>query len=580
VRAMTRTLALATAAALLVIAILISLTVRHMLEPLARLTAHVAGLGGKSGADRRLAAGSPDEIGRLTEAFNTMVGELDQRLATAENERARAESVIGAIGDGINIVDREYRVLRQNDQSLRLLGDRTGDICHWAYAGQSERCLACPVARALEDGCVHRQEMVLRGPAGEFTAEITASPLRDGQGNIVAGIEVVRDITERRQLEQEVFRGRQLESLGLLAGGIAHDFNNLLTAILGNISLAQMMSQGRQNVGERLEAAERGCQRARALVQQLLTFARGGAPIRTFVSTAELVRESAEFVVHGGTVRCDFLFSPDLWNIHGDAGQISQVMHNLVLNARQAMAEGGVIRIRCENFSVTAAQELPLATGDYVRIEVADQGVGMSPEQMSKVFYPYFTTKEKGTGLGLSSVYSIVQRHGGHIRVDSVPGEGSVFQVFLPAVAAGQATAEPLPAAPVRGSGRVLVMDDEAQIRELAVAMLESLGYEAEGVEDGAGAELRYNEALAQGRPFDALILDLTVPGGMGGVEVVERLRSRGPGLRALVSSGYSQDPVMAAYADYGFSGVIAKPYTLVALATAMSRLLGARQEG
>ncbi|OQX20230.1 MAG: hypothetical protein BWK76_01970 [Desulfobulbaceae bacterium A2] len=573
VRELAGTLILATLLGLLLILGLFFFTIRRLLEPLAVLTSHVEELDGKSGADRLLPPRSADEIGRLTRSFNAMVTELDQRLAMAENEKARSQSIIAALGDGICIVDSEFRIMLQNDQHRSVLGDHLGKFCYQAYAMESTICQDCPVVKAFADGGIHRCERMLPGRGGEMAVEVIASPLRDARGTIIAGIEVMRDITERQRLEQEVFKGRQLESLGVLAGGVAHDFNNLLTSILGNINLAQMLTGPEHGADKKLLEAERACMRARSLVLQLLTFARGGAPSKASVATEDLVRESATYAVHGSTVRCEFSFAPDLWNILGDEGQLCQVLHNLVLNARQAMPEGGTIHIHCENRRVDEGEAGALSAGDYVLIEVADQGVGMSAEQMAKIFYPYFTTKEKCSGLGLSTVYSIVSRHGGHIHVESTLGRGSVFQLSLPAcVQDAPPAAGRLPAPHGR---RLLVMDDEAQIRDITVAMLAELGYEAVAVEDGARAVARYTNEFTAGRPFDAVIIDLNVPGGMGGVEAVSRLIRFDPSLRAIVSSGYIDNPVMLGYRDYGFSGKITKPYTPESLAMVLSELFG-----
>ncbi|MBT4512605.1 MAG: PAS domain S-box protein [Chloroflexi bacterium] len=373
------------------------------------------------------------------------------------------------------------------------------------------------------------------------------------------------DISDRKQLEEERSKSTKLESIGLLAGGIAHDFNNILTTILSNVSLAKMMLDGEGNdeIKDRLTQSELAGRRAAELTQQLLTFSRGGAPVKKTAMLGNIVRESTGFSLSGSNVKCRHYIDKDIWPCSVDSGQISQVINNLVINADQAMPEGGVIEIRVKNVVVSSKDALPLEEGKYVRVTVKDQGIGISKQHISKIFDPYYTTKQKGSGLGLATCYSIVVRHDGHIAVESEPGVGTSFHVYLPATSGrvrqkgnekGKAT---LPA------GRVLVMDDEPSVLEVLVGVLESFGQEAQGAADGAEAVKLYKRAMKSGKPFDAVILDLTVPGGMGGRETVEKLQRIDPEVKTIVSSGYSNDPVMANFKEYGFSGVVSKPYQI-----------------
>jgi len=395
----------------------------------------------------------------------------------------------------------------------------------------------------------------------------------DGQPVATRGI--FRDLTERRRMEAEVARGQQLESLGLLAGGIAHDFNNLLTAILGNISLARLRAgPDDARMIPKLREAEKAVLRAQNLTHQLLTFSRGGAPVRREVSLAEVVAESVTFALSGSGSRCPVDLDPELWSAEVDAAQVSQVLQNLVLNADQSMPAGGNIAVRAANEQVGARGALPLAPGRYVRIDVSDEGVGIPPENACRVLDPYFTTKTNGTGLGLTTAFSIVQRHGGHLTFEANRDRGTTFRVYLPATGrkAAPGSGEPSPA--IKGSGRVLLMDDEEMIREAAGDLLEFLGYRVERVADGAAALEKYREAGAAGEPFDAVILDLTIPGGMGGREAVGRLLELDPAAKVVASSGYSNDPVMAEYRAHGFRAVMAKPYRLETVAEVLRDLI------
>jgi PAS domain S-box-containing protein len=385
------------------------------------------------------------------------------------------------------------------------------------------------------------------------------------------------DLTEvrlaERRLVAEQLRASKLESVGFLAGGIAHDFNNLLAVIMGNLSLALLEKEVVERAGPWLQAAEQGAQRAKQLTQQLLTFAKGGAPVRTTVRLQEVVREAAEFATRGSAVRCEFDLAADLKYADADKGQIGLVVQNLVINALQAMPEGGTVLIALRNEQV-AAGRLPVPAGPYLRLSITDAGAGIPPEYLSHIFEPYFTTKQESAGLGLATVYSIVHKHQGHVTVESEVGRGTSFHVWLPAAMAPG----PEPAAsrsPFEGlSGRVLFMDDEEALRLLAEALLVRFGLEVVTVSEGAQAVEAYAAARAEGRPFDLVMMDLTVPGGMGGLEAMRSLLAIDPDVRAIVSSGYSGDPVMANHAAYGFRGRVPKPYRAEELARVLHEVL------
>jgi PAS domain S-box-containing protein len=370
------------------------------------------------------------------------------------------------------------------------------------------------------------------------------------------------DITERKSLEEERQKVEKLESVGTLAGGIAHDFNNILTVIMGNISMAGREVEPGSRAADRLEEAEKASLRARDLTHRMLTFARGGAPIKKTVSIAELVREATTFGLRGSNVSGNYVLPDDLWSVEADEGQINQVITNLVINAVEAMPMGGILDISAKNYTVRKTGAPSLPKGSYVEITVADHGTGMSKAHLERIFEPYFTTKQRGSGLGLATSYSIIKNHGGHITVESELGVGTTFHIYLPASGKPVPVKAEIPKElPITGKGRILVMDDEENIRLLLSKMLTRAGYEVELVENGEEAIKKYAEAMKAGTPFAAVIMDLTIPGGMGGREAIKRLREVDPEVKAIVSSGYSTDPIMAGYREYGFSGVIAKPY-------------------
>jgi len=389
-----------------------------------------------------------------------------------------------------------------------------------------------------------------------------------------ANAALLEQMAERQRMEDELLKARKIKSVGVLAAGIAHDFNNLLTGILGYVSLAKVVAQTNATVVAYLTAAEQACQRATALTQQLLTFAKGGAPVRHTVSIVELLQECVSFALRGANVRGDIQIVKDLWPVDVDAGQINQVIHNIVLNAMQAMPGGGAVQMRAENIVLAAGVPFPLPDGRYVKITVQDSGCGIPKEVLSNIFDPYFTTKSEGSGLGLATAYAIVIKHEGYITIASEVGVGTTVIIYLPASQKAAVSATTHAPVPLSGSGRILVMDDEDMVRSVSRHLLENLGYTVECVQDGTEAVAAYQRAQATGQPFAAVILDYTIPGGMGGLETLTHLRTIDPQITALLSSGYANNPVMADWAYYGFSGVVAKPYTLAQLQEALHNVL------
>ena len=665
---------------------------------------------------------------QLTEA------ELKSAMAKIEEEKARSESILAAIGDGISIVDRNFSIVYQNHAHRKMVGgDRTGQYCYKAYSDSASICIGCPVVASYKDGGIHTLEKIVARNGETRTLEIKASPLIDITGKTVAGIETVRDITERKkademlkllseaieeamdgiqivdlngtivysnkavqdiygftpdellgknvgemnadrefagqvilpgirekgrwngelmvvhkdgrtfpiwlstalvkdnngdpiamvgiirditdrkqaeevmdrhreqlvelveertaeltktneklrkeiadreQMEEELLKAQKLESVSILAGGIAHDFNNLLSSILGNIGLAMLDIDPAHHAFKQLSGAEKASLRAQDLTRQLLTFSKGGAPIKKLTNIGELVKDSASFALRGSRVNYEFSIDADLKLVEVDEGQMSQVVHNLVINADHAMPEGGTIAIRCRNITDRAHGALPLREEGYVCISVEDCGVGVPKEHLTKIFDPYFTTKQKGSGLGLATTYSIVKKHGGRITVESALGKGTTFHVYLPASRQSKLPEKAEEGAVRPGTGTILVMDDEAEVRETTGNVLTRLGYNVVFASDGGEAVELYRQARDEGRVFDLVIMDLTVPGGLGGKEALKKLRDLDPNVKAIVSSGYSNDPIMADFRKHGFNGVVTKPYRIKELSDEVHRVI------
>jgi PAS domain S-box-containing protein len=412
----------------------------------------------------------------------------------------------------------------------------------------------------------------LRKDGTIFLADITGSVTEVHGRKCSVGF--FMDITERKRMEEEVLKIEKLESVGILAGGLAHDFNNILTTIMGNVSLAKMDIERGSQTYEVLEEVERASYRARDLTQQLLTFAKGGAPVKETASLLEVIKEATDFVLRGSGVRCDLSIPEDPWPVEIDSGQINQVINNLIINAKQAMPDGGVIQIQAGNMRVEAKHALPLEPGRYIKLSIQDQGVGITPRHLLKIFDPYFSTKQEGSGLGLAMVFSIVKQHNGHITVDSELDVGTTFHIYLPASEKAVSETREQQLEPIKGHGKILVMDDEESLRNLARQVLERLGYDVRLAAEGDEAIEQYKNARESGEPFDAVILDLTIPGGIGGRKTIKRLKEIDPEVKAIVASGYSNDPVMANFKEYGFSGYISKPYRIDKLGQVVHEVL------
>lgn len=407
-----------------------------------------------------------------------------------------------------------------------------------------------------------------------FPAEYTIVPLFDENKLKTALLCVINDITERKKLEEDTLRSQKLESLGILAGGIAHDFNNLLTAIVGCVSALKLYTDPQDESYQMLEHAEKASMRAKDLTQQLLTFSKGGEPVKKIISVSEIIKNSVGFTLRGTKAKSKLIIPENLWYIFADEGQVSQVINNILINAFQAMPDGGVITILCENITLENNEVPNLISGDYVKIVIEDQGTGIAHENLKKIFDPYFTTKPDGNGLGLATSYSIIKKHKGTIRVQSEIGKGTAFTIYLPALRDIFENIADFKNEPVKGKGRILIMDDEESVRLVAGWMLNKIGYEVDFAKDGFEMINKYKTEFFSGKKYDAVIIDLTIPGSMSGDEAVKKLLEIDPEAKAIASSGYFNSPIMSDFLSFGFKAVIVKPYKINELSEIVSKII------
>ena len=508
-----------------------------------------------------------------------VVKEITREIETEETLKESEEKyriLVENSSEGICIF-RADKFLFVNKRLCDMLGYSKEELYKmeiWETISEDDRNIVKEMERRREKGeempDVYEANIVSKKGDLRFCEFAIKKITYQGLGSFMG---IVRDITEYKDMEKEREKADRLESLGILAGGIAHDFNNFLTGILGNISLAKLHLNPEDSAYEILEESEMAAQSARSLTQQLLTFSKGGKPVKINMDVRDLMQNSASFVLSGSNVRCDFDFPKDMWNVKADRGQLSQVFNNLILNADQAMPGGGLIKVKGRNVKVKEDDNLDLKKGKYVKIDIQDEGVGIPEDKLRKIFDPFFTTKQKGSGLGLSTVFSIVKRHEGCIIVQSEIEKGTTFSVHLPAVDKEIAPPKEIVKIP-HGKGKVLIMDDKSFVRNVAVKALKLFGYEVEGVADGSEAVALYKEEIKKGKPFDVIILDLTIPGGMGGEDTLRELREINPKVKAIVSSGYSDDPVIAEYKKHGFNATVNKPYQYEELCAVVTKLI------
>jgi two-component system cell cycle sensor histidine kinase/response regulator CckA len=538
--------------------------------------------------ERALAAGANDYLSkpldpallniRLSVAEHRIRGLIERNQARAELQESarRLTEILEKTTDGFFAVDGAWRFTYLNAQAEKLFGQRRDTLLGrelWAefpyFAGSAFEQNYC---RVLSEQVPIEFE-VIDSTGKNF--EMRAYPSGGGVSAFF------RDVTDRKRTEEERLTTSKLESLGTLAGGIAHDLNNILTVISGNIGLAQLEAPaGATSLPVHLSRAAHAAQHAARLSGQLLTFAKGGAPVKRVVSIGPLVSQAAEFSLYGSNLRAEIDMPVDLWKTEVDPGQIEQVVNALMINAREAMPHGGTVRVAVRNTDIGEKSTLPLNRGRYLKITITDAGGGIADEVAANIFDPYFTTKPHGSGLGLAISYSIVKKHGGILHLEHSSRDGSTFAFYLPATNQTVPTMEfcPPERPPMLTSPRVLVMDDEAAVRELISDVLVTLGFEVTAVPDGSEAVNTYERALRQGESFQAVILDATIRGGMGGLATIERLRKVDPNVTAIICSGYSDQAALSKFLSYGFRAALPKPFTRHELADVLRRACATTQ--
>lgn len=536
------------------------------------------------GAVRRLNVRSAPLIFREGEQFarvGTVEDITEKRLA--ENALRESEwkyrSIMDAVKFGVAVIDRRMRVISVNRQMMKwfpALDASKRPVCYEAFNDppRTDACPHCPMISTLRDEKMHEAVCrMYRG--GEIRSyRIVSSPLRDERGDVIAVIESLEDITDRLKMEGELLKNEKLKSLSVLARGVAHDYNNILASLVGNISLIKERVGHEPAVSELVDEVELAAVRARRLTRQLDSFSKDEPPVKKTVEIGYVIRESAEFALHGSACSCVYDLPGDLPPVEIDIDQIDQAIGNIVLNAVQALADGGTIRIAAARAEISDTSTLDILPGTYVRITVEDGGPGIAEEYIPRVFEPFFTTKEKGTGLGLALCRTILKNHGGDIIIESGAGVGTKVSLYLPAACKTLSGAETGADAGIARRGRILVLDDDRSMRRMMDRIIDEFGYEAECAERGEEAVRLYSEAMQSGNRFSAVILDLTIRGGLGGSKILDRLREIDPGVRAVVTSGYPDHPVMAKSERYGFLGVLSKPYRIEELKETLRRVV------
>ncbi len=498
-----------------------------------------------------------------------------------------------SIGDGVITTDTEGNVVFLNTMAGTLTGfnqrESYGKKCNEIFTlidEKTKEATPCPIETVFRTGQSSRpnKRATLLSKTGVMTnIACNCSPIKDQQDVIIGTVIVFRDISHENMLEAELLKNKKLESIGILAGGIAHDFNNILAAIMGNIDLASHCLHGNpERVKRLLQEAKKASKRAATLTQQLLTFSKGGTPVKETSLLSKIVVESASFVLQGSNTSCSYFFAEDIWPVDVDAGQISQVIQNIIINGAQAMPKGGRITVECCNVT-NPSQETLLNENDghFVKIIIRDNGSGIPSQAIDKIFDPYFSTKQLGNGLGLAICYSIINKHDGYIFAGSAPGEGATFTIYLPANP-GKVTAlqREYTLEKEVNTSRIMVMDDEKIIRDVVSSQIESLGHTAIAVQDGEEAIATYKSLQGQGTPADMVILDITIAGKMGGKEAARKLLEFDKDAKLIVSSGYSNDILIADYKRFGFQASLTKPFGLEKLKAVIASVLGGKAEG
>ncbi len=517
------------------------------------------------------------ELDQMAESANQMLDDKDLAEKALLDEREQLLVTLYSIVDGVITTDTKGRIELMNRVAESLTGwnqtDATGRPLAEVFCLKSEEPLAVALATS------EQRAMLVAKDGQEYQISTGSAPLRGAAGKVRGQVIVFRDETERLKTEEELFKAKKLESVGLLAGGIAHDFNNILAGLFGNIELAKRKIPEDHAAYSYMQVAHQALERATNLTKQLLTFAKGGEPLLEAVSAEQVINTVVQFNLSGSQVKAEIDLPDDLWPVKADKGQFGQVLANLTINAKHAMPLGGTLFVSAENICLNPVEDASGLAGDYVKLTVRDAGIGVAADLLDKIFDPYFSTKQTGSGLGLATVRSIIEKHNGRISVASEPGQGTTFTIFLPAEKSFQNSVE---SASLTGetatitAGRVLVVDDEEIVQNVLLEMLGICGYTVDIAADGAVGKDKYLVAKNSGNPYDLVIMDLTIPGGMGGKEAVQEILIIDPTARVIASSGYSTDPIMAKYQQYGFKGRISKPFQLADLQWEVSRVLNA----
>ena len=523
---------------------------------------------------------------------DAMIGRVWSFRDISDRKRAEASlreseefirSVLNSVDEGFVVVGKDYRIVAANRAFCRwadaAIEDITGRYCYEITPNALKACDGgdedCPARRTFETGephvAIHKHE---NADGNYLYVETKAFPLKDPSGAVTSVIETIHNYTDRYLLESEQMKSQKLEAIGILAGGIAHDFNNLLQGVFGYMSMARIKIDQKDKALNMLDQAERALNMSVNLTTQLLTFSKGGKPLKKGVALQNVIENSVRFALSGSRSEHRMTLDKELWPIEADEGQIGQVIQNIVVNAKDAMPDGGTVEISVGNVEISKGDTPSLPReGRYVKTTIKDSGIGIPKQHLSRIFDPYFTTKSKGSGLGLATSYSIIRNHNGMIEVASEVSRGSTFIIWLPASEAAESRAHATVVSPGR-KGRVLVMDDEELVQSVAKEMIDALGHEVECADNGENAVEKFRLALKSGRPFDVVILDLTIKGGMGGEQTIRILREIDPDVKAIVSSGYADNPVIADYRSYGFLDRLNKPYNIDAVSDSLNALL------
>ncbi len=506
---------------------------------------------------------------------SALLRQKTQRSLVEEKERLAV--TLKSIGDGVITTDTDGNIIMLNVVAEKMTGWSLEEASGLPistvfniideFTGKKQISPVEEVIKTESIVTLANHTLLVDRKGNKISIADSGAPIKDSDGRTLGVVLVFRDVSMEKKREADLLKLKKLESVGLLAGGIAHDFNNILTGIMGNIDLAQLERENPEESKAFLANAAKGCRRAADLTQKLLTFSKGGSPVKENASIGELVKESIDFILHGSNIKVDWYLQEDLWTTEVDKGQINQVIQNLILNSIESMPKGGVISASCENITLSNDKRY---SGDFIRITIKDTGSGISRQNMDNIFDPYFTTKETGSGLGLTIIYSIVEKHSGFINVNSVEGEGTSFLIYLPVTGSGKKEKSIEESSDKNiGSYSFLVMDDEETIRDILTIMLQQLGHTAVAVEEGKQAVEQYRRS-----GFDLVILDITIPGGMGGTETMEELLKIDPEVKAVISSGYANSPVISNYKTYGFCDTLTKPYLMTELKAVIKRVM------